>query len=56
MGSPGGGGTPGGGGPFGAAIDDALIKAKMFKILFGGILMLVKINKKSFSQNFFSTF
>ncbi len=53
MGRPGGGGTPGGGGPFGAAIADALIKAKIFKILFEGILMFVKIDKKSFSQNFF---
>jgi len=53
MGNPGGGGTPGGGGPFGAAIADALMKTKMFKILFGGILMFVKINKKSFGQNFF---
>lgn len=53
IGNPGGGGTPGGGGPLGPAKADALMKTKTLKILFGGILMFVKVNKKSFCQNFF---
>ena len=55
IGSPGGGGSPGltGGGGFGAAKLETPIKTKVLKILFGGILMLVKVNKKSFLQSFF---
>lgn len=53
IGKPGGGGIPGGGGPLGPAKADTLTKTKTPKMLFGGILMDVKVIKKSFCQNFF---
>jgi hypothetical protein len=53
IGKPGGGGIPGGGGPLGPAKAETVRKTKTPKMLFGGILMDVKVIKKSFCQNFF---